>query len=83
MLPLLWLSLIEDGMLFELLFKLDPFSFVISNDKVNGTFVYQVQCFFEGTAKYYQILIKENKWGKGDLGGKRKAKPEDLKKSSG
>ncbi len=30
-----------------------------------------------------QQIIKESKWGKGDLGGKRKAKPEDLKKSSG
>lgn len=70
-------------MLFVLLLKLYPSVFIMVADGVNGTFVYQVQCFFEGTAKYYQILIKESKWGKGDLGGKRKAKPEDLKKSSG
>ncbi len=53
MLPLLWLSVIEDGMLFVLLLKLYPNVFIMVADGVNGTFVYQVQCFSEGDAKIY------------------------------
>ena len=42
----------------ELLFKSGPFSFVISTDKVNDTFVYQAQCFSEGGT---QILLNFDK----------------------